>query len=316
MLCFTHISNRNPSMFSMSMLKRYSFVATAAGVLAAVVGVQAADVTGDSAAAQNPDIVDIVDIDLTLSDDSAKAIKAAMNDGRFMLSGFEEFVDVTATADLDTWDKAVWTAKWMFQKKSFDELLVLYGYPLELVCKNGLAAAQLLKTHGAFILPAISMVEESASPEVQIGDFALAYMGPNNADAANPLVRICDTGVKAQWSLDAWDKIVFQASRLDGENDWVTVERGYVGAELANAFNEITTDEFITQYLTADAVPAYLVTADPLSVIDPATEIWAQCNVDDPKTLRSACRSTLEASSYYQHKAILDELGYLPTKLD
>lgn len=262
-------------------------------IFTAVVDAQTDDGMDESAVYQGRDSLGI---ETELIVDSAMQTMAVEKQSSYMLSDFSEFVDITATSDMDIWDQAIWTTKWMFQKKSFEELVVLYGYPLHKVCRNDLdlVAAELLKVHGAFILPAVQKFENSETPSVQRSDFALAYIGEQNTvDIVNPLNPICSTGIDQHQRDEDWNKLVTWAAD-SGEMGWTFVNQGDVGAKLAHSFSKITVDDALVHDMVKNTVPTYLVTADPLGIIDPATEIWARCNVNQPEDLGSACKATLK----------------------
>lgn len=240
---------------------------------------------------------DSLDIETKSSVVSATHMTAVEKYGGYTLSDFSEFVDITATADMDIWDEAVWTTKWMFQKKSFEELVVLYGYPLKTICDNKLASnvAGSLKAYGAFILPAIHEVGISEIPSTQKSDSALAYIGKEDFDSVdNPLIPICDADTNRHQRVEDWNYLAAWVAE-SSEIDWAFIEQGAVGAKLAHSFGEITVDAEVVQKMAENTIPTYLVTAAPLGIIDPATEIWARCNVDKPEYLGTACKAALKS---------------------
>ena len=260
-------------------------------------------------------------------------------DQDYTLSDFSEFISADPTAHFDAWDKLVWTNRQIFNSKAFEELVVLYSYPLRTVCRDSQSeASAALSSHGGFLLWSAAatpsdatalayemseydeymdkMSEELKSVLEAIGVTPIANdinISPLFRDgieeavssaflATNPIASVC---------LMDWETGTWNARPLDDGGDnaanaqpasewWTPVPKGEVGAMLAAALHDLSG----SRSGNGSEAEIYFMTADPVPGLEPTTQIWARCNVREPETLRSACRATLASSPYSAHQAI------------
>ena len=243
-----------------------------------------------------------------------------MGTGEYMLSDFSEFIEVDATADFDIWDKMIWTNRQIFNRKAFDELVVLYGYPLQAVCRDRVdEAAAALAAHGGFLMWSASDGFALAYEASEYGEYADGMSeawrsvfralngGPDDsrtnvspkiwgtmvnvalsAPSPSPIAPVC----RAEWwETGTWN--VHHAAAGGIPEWWTPIPWGSAEAMLASHLHDL-----------GPAAATYFMTADPVPGLEPTTEIWARCNVREPETLGSACHATLAMSQYSDHRAI------------
>ena len=264
-----------------------------------------------------------------------------MSDG---LSGFDEFISAEVADNLSPLDKIGWVSKEIFNPSAFNEIVVMNAYPLASVCTTPTAleyAGASIATNGGILLPAYA--EASRLGEALEFDFQQALwwgsgleqkLAEGNSSRviavhANPLEDLCSEDQRDSWAdvvsmypidITSNKEKVFESGQnifftYDIAKFWKPFDKGPVGAELSRSlfealaesgvsFEPIITDAMDENIYSSIFSDTYLLTADPIPDLL-TKQVWARCNLNNPESLGSACKNSLENSPYKHHQAIL-----------